>query len=349
MAMKDVCRTPAWFADRKRFSMRHTLMLLTSLALVLTVPSAQAQQTNIIMPKRNPEVAPPPKINSSGWIDSPYISQDGRALYFMYSRYNFFPQLKKNGPPVATGPYRQNHNANNQNPNFDSDIYISRLLPDGTWKTPVNIIMVNDRGDNCCAMVVEGSPTRMYLQKEYAGFGNNLIYREQGAEGMWGAPILFPAHINTRYNEENIHASSSQQQFYFTSDRPDGYGGKDIWFFYKTNDGKFSFPRNIGPMINSKDEEDHFWIADDPDYKGNHEVYFTRAGSQIWRTVWNATDGFSAPQRLDLGVPIAREASVTADGSKLYFSSRNPETETTRIMVSLRRPDGTWMPGRPID
>lgn len=329
--------------------MRFPLLVLTT--LLVSASPVYASSTQIFLNKqqnRQPEVVAP-KINTPGWAASPYITPDGRALYFMYSRYNFFPTFEKKGPPALRGPMRLGHNSNDLNPYMDYDLYVARRKADGTWKTPSNILGVNDRQNNCCAMFSAGKTPVIYSQVTTVAGDTDLMYRQQDNTGMWSEAIPFPRQINTRYNEENVHVSADRRRVYFTSDRPGGYGDKDIWFAYTKGDGQLSIPANLGPMINTKELEDQFWMADIPDAKGNYDVYFNRTAVQIWHTTWNEKSGFATPEKVDLGVPFASEASVTADGQELYFSSPDPATETMRIMVSRRTSTGAWAAGQPVD
>ncbi len=333
--------------------MRLALILMLPLMMVLPFQPAAAQgpigTNRMTIPKPMPPQAPP-KINTTGSVISPYISPNGRALYFAYSRYNYFPELSKKGPPVLSGPNRKGHHANDGNPAWDYDLYVARLNPiTGRWNPPVNIRGLNDFRGNCCAMFTEGPPNRIYAQRDIPGYSIDLTMNELDDTGVWSPAVDLPKLINTKYNEENLHVSANDLRFYFTSDRPDGFGGKDIWFSYKKGDGKMAIPDNLGPMINTKDNEDEFWISDTPNKAGNYEAYFTRAGNQIWQTSWNAKTGFTAPTRIEVGSQYASSPSVTADGQKLYYATANPLTETTRIMVSERSSDGKWGPGHPVD
>lgn len=288
-------------------------------------------------------------INTTGWADSPYVSLDGQSLYFMYSRYNFFPAILNEGSPTVTGPTFPGHHKNDVNPFWDSDIYVSHRKPDGSWGPPENMPGVNDDKDNCCAMVVSTPPARIYYQRE-TGKPNDIdiAYRDLTPNGA-GALQFFPPEVNSPYMDDNPHVSADHRRVYFSSTRPGGEGDKDIWFSYKDEQGHWSNAINLGPMINTDVEEDQYWMSETPDAAGRYEVYFNRKDVGIMRTTWSETEGYAQPVKVDLGVAISGEASLTADGKEMFYASPDIQEKRIRIFFSRRNPDGSWSKGMPVD
>ena len=69
---------------------------------------------------------------------------------------------------------------------------------------------------------------------------------------------LLPKTINEKnYNNTNpfFVDHNNRKVLFFASDRKGGYGGLDIWFSFKNDDGTFSSPINAGPAINSEYDE----------------------------------------------------------------------------------------------
>ena len=69
---------------------------------------------------------------------------------------------------------------------------------------------------------------------------------------------LLPKTINEKnYNNTNpfFVDHNNRKVLFFASDRKGGYGGLDIWFSFKNEDGTYSSPINAGPVINSKHDE----------------------------------------------------------------------------------------------
>ena len=115
------------------------------------------------------------------------------------------------------------------------------------------------------------------------------------------------------------------QALYFVSDRPGGIGGTDIWRSFKLDDGTWGNAINLGPTINTPDDEEAPFIADDgvtlyfasnghPGY-GDQDIFFSRR---------RADGSWGKPQ--NLGQPInspRRELSffMNAKGNKGYIAS----------------------------
>ena len=68
--------------------------------------------------------------------------------------------------------------------------------------------------------------------------------------------IAFPVSINLQgYSSMHPSLSSTDRRLYFASDRPEGFGGMDLYYSEILSDGKFGPVINLGPDINtSKDE-----------------------------------------------------------------------------------------------
>jgi len=80
----------------------------------------------------------------------------------------------------------------------------------------------------------------------------------------WSKPFNPGSPLNTPYNE--IYPSLSQKNsLYFNSNRPGGFGKRDI-YHCKWMNGKFSEPVNVGSPISSKYNEGDVLIAPDESY-----------------------------------------------------------------------------------
>lgn len=70
----------------------------------------------------------------------------------------------------------------------------------------------------------------------------------------WLKPTAFP-HNLADYTSTHPHISPDGQQLYFSSNRPGGFGGMDIYLSQKSASGEWSVPVNAGPRINSSADE----------------------------------------------------------------------------------------------
>jgi len=95
--------------------------------------------------------------------------------------------------------------------------------------------------------------------------GNNII--------SWTEEIKLNSMINTKYNETGACMNADASTLYFVSDRPGGFGGKDIWASDKLSSGEWGKPYNLGSKVNTaEDEESPFLLGD------NATLYFSSKG-----------------------------------------------------------------------
>lgn len=289
------------------------------------------------------------RINEMGWVDSPMISPSGLTLWFMYSRYNFFPFIKSGAHPRLEGPARIGHHNNDLNPWADADIYFSRRNHVGApWGTPVNWPGNTGLG-NASMMIAEelALEPSMYSIME-AGPNTTVVCKQTQKNGTWSDPVpCWPATPGTI--EDNPHIYPGQGVCVYTSNRPGGYGGRDLWIRFRGDGGTWGEPHNLGPTINTSGDEDHFFLGRDG------TAMFTRHNSQIFQTRWDATSGFSAPREISLldegGRAIIHkgEPSMPEDGSELYFFSADPVSERVMIRCAKRLDEDRWGPAMPVD
>ncbi len=162
------------------------------------------------------------------------------------------------------------------------------------------------------------------------------IYYSDFVEGHW-TPIQKVENINFKDKwDSQPSISADGNTLYFSSDRPGGYGGVDIWYSVKGPDGKWGKPKNMGPKINTSGDEKAPFIHSD-----SHTLYFSSgpsitSGEGGWPGVGGLDVFYS---RLDekgqwmepknLGVPINTKGDevgfvVSTDGKLVYFASEDP-------------------------
>jgi outer membrane protein OmpA-like peptidoglycan-associated protein len=141
------------------------------------------------------------------------------------------------------------------------------------------------------------------------------LYMSKFQYGKWNEPERIEAPLNDlRYN--NAHPAiaaykKGKQIMYFSSDRPGGKGGKDIWYSIIEPNGKFSQPVNAGDINTSRDEITPFYD------NLNGTLYFSSDG----HAGYGGLDVFRASgerntwtEIVNLGMPV--NSSV----DDLYFS-----------------------------
>lgn len=97
------------------------------------------------------------------------------------------------------------------------------------------------------------------------------LFSTNQSRGEWSDPTLLEL-VGDSLIAAHPSLSADGTKLYFVSDRPGGYGGKDIWVATESG-GTFLDPKNLGPEINTPGDEMFPFIRD------NGELYFS---SNYW-------------------------------------------------------------------
>lgn len=81
--------------------------------------------------------------------------------------------------------------------------------------------------------------------------GDGNLYITRLHNNTWSQPFKINRSSNPTGWEMNECLSPDGKTMYFVSDRPGGYGGKDIYRCRKTEDGTWGKATNMGPLVNS--------------------------------------------------------------------------------------------------
>lgn len=144
------------------------------------------------------------------------------------------------------------------------------------------------------------------------------------SHGYWNGIRPFPKGINTEFWEGQPSITPNGDAIYFASNRPGGYGGLDIYKSTLGKDGEWGQPVNLGPVINSRENEKSPFIH--PDSKSLYFASEGHPGFGGYDLYKSSHNNGSWDKPMNLGYPINNGKDqvglkVTLDGSKAYFSS----------------------------
>lgn len=154
------------------------------------------------------------------------------------------------------------------------------------------------------------------------------LWRVPRIESGWGEPEILPAPVNDEH-KEFYPSLTTTGDLYFTSDRPGGLGGEDIWWAEWTGDG-WAEPENLGPAVNSPGPEFNSLVAPDGSWLIFGSVREGDVGGGDMHIAFRGPDGEFLPA-VNMGEPINSAAldycpALSSDGSILFFtSSRVPD------------------------
>lgn len=109
--------------------------------------------------------------------------------------------------------------------------------------------------------------TRLFLTRvEYKSGSRDFVnkaklYEFEKKAGNWWAAAPFP-HNSDNWSTGHACLSADEQLLFFSSDRPGGYGGKDLYVSRKIKNG-WDVPENLGPDINSSGDESFPFLRND--------------------------------------------------------------------------------------
>lgn len=143
--------------------------------------------------------------------------------------------------------------------------------------------------------------------------------------------------INSKHYESYPFISKDGTLLVFSSDRPNGIGGIDLYYSMLDEDGKWSEPINFGSLINSKENEISAFLDD------NWNLYFasrghnTLGGYDIYKSEYKGNYSWSEPKQLPF--PINTEFNETGPSIKdnfLYLASDRKDGCGARDLYSFQ-------------
>jgi tetratricopeptide (TPR) repeat protein len=244
------------------------------------------------------------KINTSSSEYAPVISLDGTSLYFT-SRKSW-----ENGESDAFKNIGTNE--------LPDDIYTSFISENSTWSTPSRLDFCSAER-NEATISVSSDERRLYVYQDNTGSGD-IYYSDLYASKFNDIKILEDQNVNTENWETHLFVNKNQTKMFFSSDRPGGFGGKDIYYCTKESGNSWSAPVNLGASINSANDEDSPFLSID-----NKRLYFSSNGEK-------SIGGF------DILVSEFNDNKTWADAANLGypFNSTNDDIFYTTTIDGLR-------------
>lgn len=200
------------------------------------------------------------------------------------------------------------------------DIYQSTRIND-KWTEPVNLGENVNTLDHDAAIAISPDGSQLFVYKDDQE-GDIYLSKKKGLD--WTKPESLGDKINLpKFSEQSCSITADGKTLYFSSNRPGGYGGLDIWKSQLIK-GAWNDPLNMGPKINTKEDEDAPFIHPD-----GVTLYYsskgkkTMGGYDIFRTSLEK-GGWSEPE--NMGYPINSVQNdiyfvLSADNKHGYYAS----------------------------
>lgn len=127
-------------------------------------------------------------------------------------------------------------------------------------------ILIQDFDKTGSEVNVSMSPDKEYIIIAMKGLdtkgGQDLYLSIKGYDNKYSKPIHLGDILNTPYREATPFFSQDKKKLYFSSNRPGGYGGMDIYVCDRLDYSfkKWSTPELIGRPINSEYDDSHPYV-----------------------------------------------------------------------------------------
>lgn len=146
-----------------------------------------------------------PNINTEAWESQPFLSPDGKTLYFSSKRKGGFGQ---------------------------EDIWYS-TWENGQWTPAKNIGKpLNTPGSEQCPFIHADGRTMYFSSDFHPGFGmQDIFVTYLSADSGWSTPKNMGYPLNTTAHEGNIFVNTKGTRGFINSNREGGFGGNDLYEF----------------------------------------------------------------------------------------------------------------------
>ncbi|MFO7656262.1 MAG: OmpA family protein [Bacteroidales bacterium] len=165
------------------------------------------------------------------------------------------------------------------------DAIMNAVKTSSSWETTNITSNIKSDGDFLVTGLSEDGNVLLLQMYDPVSRGDIYICEKEG--GKWGKINKLNDHINTLFNETHASFANNGNTLIFTSNRPGGYGGLDIYRSEKDRNGEWSPAVNLGPVINTASNEDtpfitfdgkRIWFSSGGHYNmGGYDIFYADA------------------------------------------------------------------------
>ncbi len=241
-------------------------------------------------------------------------------IFSAWNNYGFHLQSSISLSPTGTELYFTDQTLPAVEGRSRSIMFMRRI--DDTWTEPGRVPFSSDYSDWGLFCSEDGSVIYFFstrpLHKRGAPKDADVWFVEKSENG-WSEPAQLDYPINTAYDEIS-GTMAGDGVIFFSSNRPGGKGGFDI-YFTRIEDGAYGEPMNLGESVNTTAEERVLYVAPDLGFvifyrldvteKANAGLYVTYKHGNAWTAAKSIGD--------HINMLYAKGASLSPDGEYLFF------------------------------
>lgn len=207
------------------------------------------------------------------------------------------------------------------------DLFIAHYDEKGELKEVNEFPFNSPAGEGAHAISPDGKYLIYTSCDRRDGMGSCDLYLSVFKDSLWQAPINMGPAFNSPAWDGQASFGIDGKSIYFSSSRPGGHGGRDIWYVHEISTGKWSKPINAGSGINTQQNEEspfiHFdgktlyFMRDGKHGLGGYDLYISRKSLD---GKWQVAENMKPPinSAADEGA-----LSVHPDGKQAMITRRN--------------------------
>ena len=266
----------------------------------------------------------PEPVNSNDNEGAQCISQDGRIMFFTACN-------RKDGGGRC-------------------DLYMC-VNKSGKWSKPRNL------GSTVNSGAWEGQPTfsidgktLYFVSNRKGGYGGMDIWKTTFENGRWTEPVNLGPTVNSQWDEMSPFIHFDDRTLYFSSNRPEGMGGYDLFVSFKLfvssceyDEGTWSTPKNLGYPINTEGDDNNLIVSADgrtaiyaSDRKGGYgkmDLYSFELPEKVRPTVAICFTGVVTNAKT--GQKVAADIKVVDINQGRVVANTSSDAQNGKYIVSL--------------
>jgi len=211
---------------------------------------------------------------------------------------------------------------------YNSDVYLTKKDKKGNFSTPTWFEgNVNSPAIEGGAALSQDGKAMYYTRVNPENQSETGIYVTRFFNGRWTDPFKLGKDINQDgFKSMTPSIADDGVTLYYSSNRPGGYGGMDIWVTTINEDGETTEPKNLGDNINTKEDEiTPFYHPQSKTLYFSSEGHIGFGGLDVFKTTINPiTEWWDHPVNIGKPVNSERDDSYFVWGKDMqsgYFSS----------------------------
>jgi outer membrane protein OmpA-like peptidoglycan-associated protein len=207
---------------------------------------------------------------------------------------------------------------------YFEDIWISHRSTYG-WGTPQNPGKPLNSELHDAIIGISPDGQKLFL---YRGENGGDIFECELKGNSWSKPKALNKNINSKYHESSASLSPDGKKLYFVSDKPGGFGGRDIYVSMLDKKGNWNPSQILPGAVNTEyDEEGVFAHPDGKTLYFSSKGHTSMGGYDIFKSTFE-NGKWSVPENLGYPINTAGDDvffSISASGRHGYYASERPE------------------------